>query len=160
MTTTKIETRHGVMAVDDSATDGFPVVFIHGNSASRSIFRHQVDADWAGDYRMITLDLLGHGDSEDASDPEAAYTQNGYADAVVDVLTELGVERAVVVGWSLGGHIALELIAKFPGSPESSSPVRRRQIPRRSATPSMPATDCPSAAPRSSPRKKPNSTHE
>ena len=64
MTTTKIETRHGVMAVDDSATDGFPVVFIHGNSASRSIFRHQVDAGWAGNYRMITLDLLGHGDSE------------------------------------------------------------------------------------------------
>ncbi|MFD6511920.1 alpha/beta fold hydrolase [Rhodococcus sp. NPDC060176] len=115
MTTTKIETRHGVMAVDDSATDGFPVVFIHGNSASRSIFRNQVDADWAAGYRMITLDLLGHGDSEDASDPEAAYTQNGYADAIVDVLTELAVERAVVVGWSLGGHIALELIAKFPG---------------------------------------------
>ncbi|MGC0366202.1 pimeloyl-ACP methyl ester carboxylesterase [Rhodococcus sp. 27YEA15] len=115
MTTTEIETSHGIMAVDDSGTDGFPVVFVHGNSASRTIFRHQVDAEWATDYRMIALDLLGHGDSQDARDPEVAYTQRGYADSIVEVLTQLGIDRAVVVGWSLGGHIGLEMIAKFPG---------------------------------------------
>jgi pimeloyl-ACP methyl ester carboxylesterase len=61
------------------------------------------------------VDLPGHGASSDARDPAKVYTLNGYADAAVEVLARLGVERATVLGWSLGGHVALNMISRFPG---------------------------------------------
>jgi pimeloyl-ACP methyl ester carboxylesterase len=40
---------------------------------------------------------------------------SGLAEMTMEVLQALGVDRAVVYGWSLGGHIALELVPRFPG---------------------------------------------
>lgn len=113
-----VETRYGRIACTDTDPEGSsaapPLLFVHGNSASRKVFHAQL-ADDFGTRRLLALDLPGHGESDDATDPEAAYTQRGYAAAIVEFLGALGVDRAVVVGWSLGGHIGLELIPLFPG---------------------------------------------
>jgi pimeloyl-ACP methyl ester carboxylesterase len=66
-------------------------------------------------YRVIAPDLPGHGASSDATDPVRSYSMPGYADAMTEVLGLLGVGEAVVFGWSLGGHIGLEMISRFPG---------------------------------------------
>jgi pimeloyl-ACP methyl ester carboxylesterase len=66
-------------------------------------------------YRMIAPDLPGHGSSSDAIDPDRSYGMPGYADAMVEVLKARDVEKAIVFGWSLGGHIGLEMISRFPG---------------------------------------------
>ncbi|MHA1157499.1 MAG: alpha/beta fold hydrolase [Alphaproteobacteria bacterium] len=113
--TRRVNTSHAELAYWDSAGEGLPVVMIHGNSASKSVFGYQFADDMARKYRLIAPDLPGHGDSEDARDPQRSYTVSGYADAVSEMLEEMGIDRAAVFGWSLGGHVALEMVERFPG---------------------------------------------
>lgn len=96
------------MAVRRRGERGTPVVLVHGNSCSSRCFERQLSSDLAADFRLIAVDLPGHGDSEPAADPEQVYTLPGYARAVAAAASGLGVEDAVFVGWSLGGHVLLE----------------------------------------------------
>lgn len=111
----KVQTSQGAMAFSETSGPGLPLVFIHGNSADRHAFRRQLDSDIAAAHRLIAFDLPGHGDSDNSLDPERTYTQPGYARVVTEALGNMGVERAAVYGWSLGGHVALEMIPLFPG---------------------------------------------
>ncbi|MEO0575000.1 MAG: alpha/beta hydrolase [Pseudomonadota bacterium] len=87
------------------------VVFIHGNSACKEVFFRQFDAFAGESVSMVAIDLPGHGASMDASEPAKQYTIPGYARLVQQVLKALDVERPLLVGWSLGGHIAIEMAA-------------------------------------------------
>jgi len=93
-----------------------PVLLVHGNSSSREVFQRQFESNLADDYRLITLDLLGHGQSDNARDPKLAYTVSGYAATAIEVLQKLGIPHAALLGWSLGGHIALELLGQGYGA--------------------------------------------
>ena len=115
MTTQTVQTSQADIAVVETAGRGLPVVFIHGNSSCKEVFAHQMDGPLGDVYRMIAFDLPGHGESTDAFDPRATYSMPGYADTTMEVLDQLGVQRAVIVGWSLGGHIGLELVPRFHG---------------------------------------------
>ena len=107
----KIETTQGQLACLDSSGPGFPVLLIHGNSSCKEVFRQQFEGSLSG-YRLIAFDLPGHGESDDARDPEWAYTVPGYADVAMQLLASFGIDRAVVFGWSLGGHIGLEMLGQ------------------------------------------------
>ncbi len=111
----EIETTHARIAVRESDGKGMPVLFVHGNSSSGAVFRNQFEGEIGETYRMISFDLPGHGDSSDAFDPDRSYCMEGYADAMVETLKLMGIDKAVVFGWSLGGHIGLEMIKRFPG---------------------------------------------
>ncbi len=113
--TTLVRTGYGRLSVAQTAGTGLPVVLLHGNSSSRRVFEKQLAAPIGQHYRMIAIDLPGHGQSEDASDPVRAYTLPGYAAAVREVLDQLEVEQAAVFGWSLGGHVAYELASSWQG---------------------------------------------
>ena len=115
MTTSVVPTSFADIAVSDSAGAGSAVLMIHGNSSCKEVFRHQLESPLGARLRLIAMDLPGHGASSDARDPAKAYSLNGYADAAVEVLARLGVERATVFGWSLGGHVALNMISRLPG---------------------------------------------
>ena len=67
-------------------------------------------------YRLVSLDLPGHGESHNARDP-ASYSLPGYASALTTMVKAAGLEDAVFVGWSLGGHIVLEAAADLPKAP-------------------------------------------
>jgi pimeloyl-ACP methyl ester carboxylesterase len=110
-----IATSHGSLAVEESGQGGIPVLLIHGNSLCRGVFRNQMQGQIAKNRRLIAFDLPGHGQSSNASDPERSYTRPGLADAAVELLDKLGVTEAIVFGWSLGGHIGIEMIPRFPG---------------------------------------------
>ena len=84
---------------------------IHGNSTCHQVFRNQLDGPIGSTYRCIAIDLPGHGNSDDASDPDRTYHMGGYADAAVEVMNNLKVDKYAVLGWSLGGHIALDMTA-------------------------------------------------
>lgn len=110
------ETVHGRLAWADTGGEGPVVLLIHGNSSCKEIFGKQLVSELGLSYRMIAFDLPGHGASSDAPDPALTYSIHGFADAGMALLDALGVERAIVVGWSLGGHAALEMMARWPGT--------------------------------------------
>lgn len=86
-----------------------PVLLIHGNSASGAVFRHQVTELKRLGHATIAPDLPGHGCSENAEDAQSVYSFPGYADILRRLLRSLGISRYHIVGWSLGGHIGIEL---------------------------------------------------
>ena len=65
----------------------------------------------AEDYTVIAPDLLGHGRS---GKPRGDYSLGAYASGMRDLLACLGIERATVVGHSLGGGIAMQFAYQFP----------------------------------------------
>lgn len=109
-----VHTRHAEICVRESTGQGLPLVMIHGSGASREVFVKQFESPLAESYRMLALDLPGHGESGNAMLPAEEYTIKGFAQTVGEVLDQLGVERAVVYGWSLGGHIGIELTSWHP----------------------------------------------
>lgn len=110
----RVGTSHGDVALHDTGGAGAPVVFLHGNSLCKEVFAPQLAA-LGSHCRSIAIDLPGHGASSDAIDPSRTYSLGGYADCVVEVLAAIGIPEAAFVGWSLGGHIGLELTDRFSG---------------------------------------------
>lgn len=88
------------------------IVFVHGNSACKEAFVEQFHSDAFSDYGLIAIDLPGHGASANAVDGSAQYTISGYAQLLVKLLGALGITQPILVGWSLGGHIVLEMVGK------------------------------------------------
>lgn len=102
-----IETSDEKVAYVDSGGSGFPVVLIHGNSCSSEVFKKQL-ACFGKEYRMIAIDLPGHGRSDNAGHPDSTYSIPGYAMILNEVINELKLKQFAIVGFSLGGNIALQ----------------------------------------------------
>lgn len=93
------------------AGTGEPVVMLHGLGATKLSLLPTVGA-LADRFRCIAPDLPGFGDSRKPIG--AAYDPPFFAAAVVDLLDRLGIERAHLVGNSLGGRVALEVGMRHP----------------------------------------------
>lgn len=84
---------------------GTPLVLLHGFPFSSSLWRDQANG-LADICRVITPDLRGHGASPA---PEGTYTMELLAQDVLRLLDTLGVEKAAIMGHSMGGYVALAL---------------------------------------------------
>jgi pimeloyl-ACP methyl ester carboxylesterase len=98
----------GLTLAYESFGDGFPVLCIHGFASSGKV--NWIDTGWvealtSAGYRAITLDNRGHGQSDKPYDTEAYYPQVMAKDAVA-LLDHLGIEKAAVLGYSMGARIA------------------------------------------------------
>ena len=104
------------IAVHDTGGSKPVIFFVHGNSASSRVWRKQFDGPLAASHRLIAIDLPGHGASSRAPEALRASTYNlpGYANVIVEAARMCGAERAVFVGWSLGGHVLLEAASRLP----------------------------------------------
>ena len=91
------------IAFDDIGS-GFPIVFLHAFPLNRTMWEPQVTA-LVAEFRCITIDMRGFGGS--AAKPP--YSMDRFADDVAAVLDILQIERAVVVGLSMGGYVAFAL---------------------------------------------------
>ncbi len=88
-----------------------PVLWlIHGIGDSSQTWQEVVPL-LADGYTVVAPDLLGHGASDK---PRADYSVGGFANGVRDLMVLLGVERATVVGHSLGGGIAAQFAYQYP----------------------------------------------
>jgi pimeloyl-ACP methyl ester carboxylesterase len=96
--------------VDTGAGDP-PIVFVHGWTCNRTNWRHQI-AEFSQGHRVIALDQRGHGESEK---PDQDYTIEGFADDLTAFVEDLGLERPVLVGHSMGGAIAHRVVRTRPG---------------------------------------------
>jgi pimeloyl-ACP methyl ester carboxylesterase len=89
---------------------GPPLVLIHGIGDSSATWA-PVIGELSRRHLVIAPDLLGHGSSDK---PRADYSVAAYANGVRDLLGVLGVERATLVGHSLGGGVAMQFAYQFP----------------------------------------------
>ena len=112
-TTGKLETSQGRVAYG-MAGKGPLVVFLHGNSSCKEIFEKQFTPELTAKYCLVACDLPGHGQSDDAPMPESGYTIKGFAQVLIEALAQLNPRQIILVGWSLGGHIALEMLGRWP----------------------------------------------
>jgi pimeloyl-ACP methyl ester carboxylesterase len=91
--------------------EGEPVVCLHGLGGTKASFMPTLAALASG-YRVIAVDLPGFGDSDK---PLAARYDSAYfADATVALLDELGLDRARLIGNSMGGRVAIEAGLRAP----------------------------------------------
>lgn len=96
--------------------EGAPVLLVHGFASSRA--QNWRATGWYKaltdpGFRVIALDLRGHGDSDKPHDP-AFYGYEQMSADVLSVAGAAGLETASIVGYSMGGHLALELLMKHP----------------------------------------------
>ena len=92
--------------------DGAPVVFLHGNFSAATYWEETMLALPAG-YRGIAPDLRGYGWTEDKL-IDATRGMGDWVDDLVALLEALSIERAHLVGWSLGGGVVMRFIADHP----------------------------------------------
>jgi len=91
-------------------TGGVPVVLLHGAGMDRTVWQFQARALASHGYDVYAVDLPGHGAS--AGPPPADI--EGYADWLVGFIDAAGIDRAVLVGHSMGSLIALDVAARHP----------------------------------------------
>jgi pimeloyl-ACP methyl ester carboxylesterase len=101
---------HGHRMIYRVAGEGPPVVLVHG-MVNSSRHWESVALDLADRYRVIAPDLIGHGDSAAL---RGDYSLGAHAAGIRDLLATIGVERATVVGHSLGGGVAMQFFYQFP----------------------------------------------
>lgn len=104
-----IATSAGALRLTESEGPGLPILMLHGTGSCRAVFGKQLDSPLALRHRLIALDLPGHGESEDAADP-AMYSLRGMTRVMGEVVEQLELERFMILGWSLGGHIGIEMV--------------------------------------------------
>jgi 2-succinyl-6-hydroxy-2,4-cyclohexadiene-1-carboxylate synthase len=102
----------GVRLHVESAGVGPDVVLLHGFTGSTQSMR-EVAAALAGHFRTLSVDLVGHGRSDAPDDPEA-YALPRCARQVAGVLERLAPRGAHLLGYSMGGRVALALCAAQP----------------------------------------------
>src|ERR1700730_5856371 len=88
------------------------LVFLHGWCGDREYWKHQV-GPFAADYRVVTLDQAGHGES---GKDRKVWSTAGLASDVEAVAKSLGLKRVILVGHSMGGPVALLAAKRMPGT--------------------------------------------
>ena len=105
----RIALRRAEYAVFDAGR-GAPLLALHGFTGSHATWQ-PFARHWP--VRLIAPDLLGHGDSAAPPDPRRYGTDETIADLEA-LLDELGIEQAVVLGYSMGGRTALRFALRAP----------------------------------------------
>ena len=101
---------HGHRVIYRIAGGGPAVVLIHG-MVNSSRHWEAVALRLAADHTVIAPDLIGHGDS---ATPRGDYSLGAHAAGIRDLLAALGIDRATMVGHSLGGGVAMQFFYQFP----------------------------------------------
>src|ERR1700730_18909721 len=99
------------LAYEDTKTELPPLVLVHGCGLDHSSLARQAEF-FSESHRVISVDLRGHGKSDA---PHQDYTMAAFADDLAWLCTELALVKPTVVGHSMGGNVALELAARYPG---------------------------------------------
>ncbi|UCF33280.1 MAG: alpha/beta hydrolase [Phycisphaerales bacterium] len=108
----QVQAEDGVKVAYDVCGSGKPaLVFIHCWCCNREFWKHQLDV-FADDYRVVAIDLPGHGES---GNEREQWSIAGLGADVKTVVDHLRLRRMIVIGHSMGGPVALEAARLMPG---------------------------------------------
>jgi pimeloyl-ACP methyl ester carboxylesterase len=107
----KSANRDGVnLAYLDIGSGEPALVFIHGWCCNQAMWRNQIE-EFAAKHRILAVDLRGHGESDK---PDQDYEIAGFVDDTTWLMREIGLDRPVIIGHSMGGVTTLNLLRKHP----------------------------------------------
>jgi sigma-B regulation protein RsbQ len=94
--------------------DGQPMLFAHGFGCDQNMWRHVAPA-FADEYRIVLFDHVGAGGSDlSAYEPGRYASLDGYADDVLEICAELGLERVIFVGHSVSAMVGVLAAKREP----------------------------------------------
>lgn len=97
--------------VEAGNPEGQPILFIHGLSQCWLTWSRQLESDLARNYRLIAMDMRGHGKSDK---PRTGYDDSRlWADDVAAIIRELDLDRPVLSGWSYGPLVILDYVRHY-----------------------------------------------
>ena len=108
-----IEVEPNVRLHITDAGEGTPIVLIHGWPLSDEMYEYQYNALINNNFRAIGITLRGFGKSDK---PYGVYDYDIFARDIKKVLSTLDVKNAVLVGFSMGGSIAVRYVSKYNGA--------------------------------------------
>lgn len=108
-----IEAEPNVRLHVTDAGEGRPIVLIHGWPLSDEMFEYQYNDLINGGFRAIGITLRGFGKSDK---PYGTYNYDIHASDIKKVLSKLDIKDAVIVGFSMGGAIAIRFVSAYKGT--------------------------------------------
>lgn len=99
-----------IAAYESSGTKSPTVFLIHGNTSSANSFARILRSDFAKKHRVVAVDMAGYGRSDNAS----SYDVATFTSVISKAATLLKADSGVIVGWSLGGDLALQTASLLP----------------------------------------------
>lgn len=116
---------NGIELYYEEQGEGAPLILLHGLGANRAMFKREME-HWGASYRVIGLDSRGHG----RSNKPAEFTLNDHIEDTVALLDHLGIQKAHVLGVSMGSYIAQGIALAHPERMEKTG-ARRLQSARQ-----------------------------
>jgi pimeloyl-ACP methyl ester carboxylesterase len=95
-----------------AAADSTPLLLIMGSSATMDLWSPEFVNDMAQGREVVVFDNRGIGET---NDPGGAYPFSQLADDTAGLIRALGYDEMDVLGWSMGGDVALDLTVRYPG---------------------------------------------
>ncbi|MFD8207600.1 alpha/beta fold hydrolase [Streptomyces sp. NPDC059695] len=115
--TRRVTTGRLTQQITETGSEGEAVVFVHGNVSS-SAFWHSTLTTLPDRYRPLAVDLRGFGGT-DPLPVDATRGLRDYSDDLAELLTALGIDRAHLVGWSMGGGVVMQYLRDHPAAVRS-----------------------------------------
>lgn len=112
---TLIPLRHGAalnVEIQAGAPDAPVLVLLHGFTGSTATWA-KFQAQWGDALTTVAIDAMGHGKSASPNDPNRYTMANGIAD-IVDILDKLNIPQCFLLGYSMGGRMALHMALNAP----------------------------------------------
>jgi pimeloyl-ACP methyl ester carboxylesterase len=101
---------NGLKVYDNGNRNGKTILFVHGFPLTSNMWKNQIEY-FKKDYRCISYDIRGLGNS---SAGDGQYTMESFVDDLMEITSELQLDKPILCGLSMGGYIALRTIEKFP----------------------------------------------
>ena len=93
--------------------DAPSILFIHGWSQNHLCWSKQFDSELANDFRIVALDLRGHGMSDAPTEVDHYNQSQLWAEDIHSIINELGLVKPVLSGWSYGGLVIGDYVRIF-----------------------------------------------
>ncbi|WP_185852055.1 alpha/beta fold hydrolase [Blattabacterium cuenoti] len=92
---------------------GIPVVLLHGFMESLEIWNYIYHSIY-NKYKVLSIDLPGHGESIFTLEKNSIFTMEKAAEMVKKIVEKKNIQKAIFIGHSMGGYIALAMAEKYP----------------------------------------------